>query len=323
MARGLPEVVPPGYFERFPARVRERLDRPQGRRLPTLPTWTWAAAAALLLAVLTPLTLRGPQPATRPPATLGGPAAAPPAEPPAMDTDRLRALGYAGGSGSAEGKKEKTRTPESERLRARDQKPDAGGFAPRPQDDVAVRRGGEPPAAPPPPPAGVMPQPVPAPREEAAAPRAAEADDRAPAANAPERLVEPTPRKDAVGRVGPTLRDAHEKQERETAVGASSAPARPSAKELRYQALFARRASSVAEARTLREAWRVFAQDYPDGPEVDEARVRVIELGVQAYQLGGGETDLALCREDARAYLGRDDARQKDRVRARTAPLGR
>jgi len=53
-AQELPVAAPEGYFEAFPARVRERLAARRRRRVPA---WTWAAAAAVLLAVVTPLTL--------------------------------------------------------------------------------------------------------------------------------------------------------------------------------------------------------------------------------------------------------------------------
>ena len=47
--------APQGYFETLPARVRSRLEPKAATR--RVPVWTWAAAAALLLAVVTPLTL--------------------------------------------------------------------------------------------------------------------------------------------------------------------------------------------------------------------------------------------------------------------------
>jgi anti-sigma factor RsiW len=56
LARDLPVPAPAGGFEAFPARVRARLASRPGRRR-ALPAWGWAAAAALLLAVITPLTL--------------------------------------------------------------------------------------------------------------------------------------------------------------------------------------------------------------------------------------------------------------------------
>ena len=61
-ARELPLEVPAGYFEGFPARVRSRIEAHGPRRGATragwrTPAWTWAAAAALLLGVVTPLTI--------------------------------------------------------------------------------------------------------------------------------------------------------------------------------------------------------------------------------------------------------------------------
>jgi hypothetical protein len=53
--RALALDTPEGYFDDFAARVRGRLDPPRKR---ALPAWTWAAAAVLLLAVVTPLTVR-------------------------------------------------------------------------------------------------------------------------------------------------------------------------------------------------------------------------------------------------------------------------
>jgi len=81
-AASLPAEAPEGYFEAFPARMRSRLEtrKALARRMPT---WTWAAAAALLLAVVTPLTLRqlrpssGPAPSVAPAATQPAPAKAP------------------------------------------------------------------------------------------------------------------------------------------------------------------------------------------------------------------------------------------------------
>jgi anti-sigma factor RsiW len=56
-ARALPTSVPEGYFDRLPARVRARIEA-RRRAAGRLPVWAWAAAAALLLAVVAPLTLR-------------------------------------------------------------------------------------------------------------------------------------------------------------------------------------------------------------------------------------------------------------------------
>jgi hypothetical protein len=77
----------------------------------------------------------------------------------------------------------------------------------------------------------------------------------------------------------------------------------------------------VAGWRELREAWRAFVADHPQGPRADEARVRTIEAGLEAWRAGGEEEDLARARGDARAYLARDDARQTDRVRRALASV--
>lgn len=73
LARDLPVGTPAGYFESFPARVRARVRAKVARR--AWPLWSWAAAAALLLAVLTPLTLRDRQGEPRSPRVTEAPAA--------------------------------------------------------------------------------------------------------------------------------------------------------------------------------------------------------------------------------------------------------
>jgi hypothetical protein len=69
------------------------------------------------------------------------------------------------------------------------------------------------------------------------------------------------------------------------------------------------------EARTLREQWRIFAKENPDRPEADEARVRLVEAGVLAYQLGRKPRDREIALADGREYLERTDAPQAARVR--------
>jgi hypothetical protein len=58
-ARELDVEAPPGYFDSLPARVGARLPAPRPR---TPPAWVWAAAAAIVLAALTPLTFRKTSP---------------------------------------------------------------------------------------------------------------------------------------------------------------------------------------------------------------------------------------------------------------------
>lgn len=113
VARALPVDAPAGYFDTLPGRVRARLEaasavrsadrderergpfpararavgparssRPTVRRPFGLPAWTWAVAAAVLLAVVTPLTVREQRmPSTTPP-PLQAPRLAIPATPP-------------------------------------------------------------------------------------------------------------------------------------------------------------------------------------------------------------------------------------------------
>jgi hypothetical protein len=68
--------------------------------------------------------------------------------------------------------------------------------------------------------------------------------------------------------------------------------------------------------RERREAWRGFVARHPESPHADEARVRVVEAGLEAWRAGGQPRDLDLAREDAAAYLARDDAALEDRVRS-------
>ena len=72
-----------------------------------------------------------------------------------------------------------------------------------------------------------------------------------------------------------------------------------------------------------REGWRSFAERHPDDPRADEARVRVVALGVDLARQTGDEADRALAQKDAADYLARPDAPQKTRVRALLAGLTR
>ncbi len=85
-ARVLTAEAPEGYFDALPGRVRARLEAstgrlrsvPVARRPARLPAWTWALAAALVLAVITPITLlRSRSPATSPEEAVVGAKVAP------------------------------------------------------------------------------------------------------------------------------------------------------------------------------------------------------------------------------------------------------
>jgi hypothetical protein len=83
-----------------------------------------------------------------------------------------------------------------------------------------------------------------------------------------------------------------------------------------WQRLEARRPRTPAEWRRLREDWRGFVARDPEGPLADPARLRMIEAGRAAWRESREAADEATFREDAEAYLARDAAPQKDRVRS-------
>jgi hypothetical protein len=91
----------------------------------------------------------------------------------------------------------------------------------------------------------------------------------------------------------------------------------------RFAALAGRDAETVEEARALRDAWRAFARAHPDGPLAEEARVREIEAGELAWRLGCESADRQRARADAEAYLRREDAHGRERVRAALERLRR
>jgi hypothetical protein len=96
---------------------------------------------------------------------------------------------------------------------------------------------------------------------------------------------------------------------------AAAAPAAPAPKSLGVSGFTSRRAGTAAEARTLRDEARQFVEANAGDPRADAARMRVIELGVEAWRREGLQADRDTARQDALAYLTRDDARQKARVR--------
>jgi hypothetical protein len=104
----------------------------------------------------------------------------------------------------------------------------------------------------------------------------------------------------------------------------ASAPSTPAARasagqdvdpaEVAFRRLAATRPRTVGEWRKLREDWRAYAAAFPDGSHADEARVRTIEAGHEAWKAGGAEEDAAVFRRDRDAYLERPDALQGERV---------
>ena len=60
--------------------------------------------------------------------------------------------------------------------------------------------------------------------------------------------------------------------------------------------LEASRPRTAAQWRRLRDAWSAFAAAHPDDPRADEARVRAIEAGREAWLAGGADDDEAAFR---------------------------
>jgi hypothetical protein len=298
LARAVPGEAPAGYFDGFASRVRGRLSgEPRPARSRTAP-WAWAAAAALLVAALTPRLLqRAPQPesagvrpAEPPPKSQSEPLTAPQereraGEKPARATE---ARGGAGRRDAAGAEAPTDRQAEEDRV-ARDL-------------FVAPER----------PPASV-PAATPAPRTPeafATASRAREADalEKAETASGGASIQR--------GVAGEPRRKAGAADRSSVPMAAAQAPAAPAFEIDRYRELMLRTPRSADEARALRESWRVFSISDPTSDRADEARVRVIETGLLVYRMSKDARDLEQLRRDAAAYLERSDARQVWRVRA-------
>lgn len=349
--RELPLEAPAGYFDAFPGRVRERV---RGRAAPAsgwhVPLWGWAAAAALVLAVLTPLTLER--------ARLSPPAAAVPRAPggesaPARQAPAAAEARRSGSDASRPGGLREAAAPAP---------PAAPPSAPEPAPAAGVqgelRKTGAAQFAPPPAES----------RRENAAPDAAAVQDEERlaglgysstresglAASAPEASPEDAPAgagaappvksEPAFARAVPAPRVAaerdaesdHKEQAAAEAEGGSAprdavagargraaatpgpARAQDGAAEEEFAALRARvtGAATLDQARALRDDWRSFAARNPSGARGDEARFHVIEAGHRAWRLSRAARDRAVLARDARTYLERSAGAHAERVRA-------
>jgi hypothetical protein len=288
-AAALPAEAPEGYFDGFPARVRSRLG-PRKAAFPgqRLPAWTWAAAAALLLAVVTPLMLRQVRPPAEAPSFPSALKAAPAAPAPADQARRPE----------APSKDRSTRAEPGPPARRAVVAPTPPSSRPEEADADFAR---EP---------GLLP---PAPAKAVAAPAEVEA---APAAEG--GLVAQGARANAEERMSDASQES---------AGAPAAAARAPAMLGRaagaadargpgdaFSRLEARRPRTTVEWRRLRDAWDALAASLRDGPQADEARVRAVVAAREAWLSGGEASDRDAFRRDAAAYLRREDARQKPRV---------
>jgi len=319
--RALPIEAPSGYFDALPGRVRARLERPapRVRQVPLrLPAWTWAAAAALVLGVVTPLTMvtlwstrEEPLPVPRPEAL------APP-------TVALSPLADARGDKD----KEEMKPGTADELKLRRAAPASG------RNTQPLPVGGAMPAtgpardafatAPPSAPAeNAVADEAPAP---AAAPTSTlgleKARKRAPAAGGGPYAPQQVQTQEQGQAVTPPARlQSKSAREKDGAGGlreevARSGEAGADSPESGYQRLLVPPAQTVAGLRARREAWRAYALRFPESPRADEARLRVVETGAAAWRLGRDPDDRARVMEDAAAYLDRRDATHAPQVRA-------
>jgi anti-sigma factor RsiW len=310
--RELPVEAPDGYFDSFAQRLRERLRSRGAAPARRLPVWTWAAAAALLLAVLTPLTLR------RAPELAPVPASS--ASSPSDEVDRQKPLqkesfAQPGRRAAAPAPRARTVPPASQTPRAEDAVATSvpERLAEAPAEPALEMLGAEQERT-----AAAALEDAPRPAAPAAIPPAsARAEEgRARAAEAQAR------RDDAESASGAEAKRAAADTTYAGAGlrGGSGAPARQQEPSASFAALRARSqpgATDGADAlRVLRDDWRAFAARNPSGPRGDRARLQVIETGYRAWRASGDEADRAVLRSDARTYLERGDGAHDERVRA-------
>jgi putative zinc finger protein len=321
-AAALPAEAPPGYFETFPARVRSRLQprraRPRPREAPLsvrrFPAWTWAAAAALLLAVITPLTVRRalpPAPARalepRPSGSEGMPAVIP--EPPRKD------LGAQAGAaepkatpGPSAALPARPSGPAADRRadRLRPLPPLATAAAPRQKrDEAAEGRFAPQPGAQPPDELGPSRQQAPA---ETGSERAVGGGAVVSRDAANGETVENAPGRSGISaeKTSPMMSAA--------SAGHDATPASLKAQEDALRRLEAVRPRTAAGWRSVREQWNALAAAEADPLRADEARVRAVIAAREAWRSSGDDSDGTVFRIVAESYLQRDDALQKPRV---------
>jgi hypothetical protein len=275
----LPDEAPDGYFESLPSRVTARLRGGPSLASRRLPVWAWAAAAALVLSVVTPLALRR---SGAPPTPAGAPA---------IESRPARDEGPAG-----PGPTPAAPAPAAARA-ATAKAPAVAAAAPPPARETAEALGAEPKLGSSPEEARV---------QEVAAP-AALLDGSRPAAL-------PEDREAAADRLRAATAESPAPSGAAAPVSARQARAGET-DEAAFRRLDATRPRTAAEWRALREAWRAFAAARPGGPRADEARVREVESLYEAWRADGEVADEEALRAAARDYLARPDAGQRERVR--------
>ena len=345
LAGRIPAEAPHGYFDGFAGRVTRRIEAhaPARRPLQRVPVWAWAAAAALLLTII-PVTVREgllPAPSEQRAAPVTVAPAAPVAIPQSAPTEHgaatTRDAAAANQPAPATAVGDGQRSPvarRDEREQARSAGATANAPAPagaagriataevRSKAEVGAEGGGFALAPRASPARGELMKETateaePSARPTAlppAAPRPAAA--RATASSQAQAAAPPAARDAAAGAppegaASARLADALE----EKTSAAVSGNAATDSSEADFQGLVAVQAARSEEWRALRERWRAFAVQHA-GARADEARVRVVECGLEAWRAGGQESDRSALLRDSQEYLARKDARQKPRVQA-------
>jgi Putative zinc-finger len=323
-ARALPVPVPDGYFDTLPGRIRGRLEETR-RPDRGIPVWTWALAAALVLGVVTPLTMQRSRLET-PGRAVTLPSVTHPAPTAAVDTGAVE--NEVKKDGSEPKLREEIAGADQSELRAAAPppaatarlEPPAKGEADELQDARERSAPAVAPRARPSGPGGTDSQQQ-ASLQGPEATAFAEAPVEAPAAAPPagERRADA---QEVARDEGLVAKRGLEAPRPQGSGGAATAAGRvssavASSDEKVFRILHdAMAPATLASLRERREAWRSFTRDFPSSPRADEARVRVIETGAEAWRMGGDSADLSGAREDAAAYLAREDAAQVPRVRA-------
>ena len=252
-----PLVAPPGYHEGLPARLRPRLRDGRAPAVHRSRPWLWPVAAAVALAVITPIVVRE-QTKTAPVTTAADEAPAP-----SLDAPRAKVLAPP-----------KPAVPSAPALARRAE--------PGPQSRAADAFVAPPPAA-------------------------QEADQPARDAGLVGGIVGGAPAAASAEAPREAAAERKEERARTNSARADVGDARPALK---------KNVGRPEDARRARDAWRRIAVSDPAGPRADDARVRMIEAGVEAYRLGGDVADRRQAVSDGEAYLARPDATQAERVRA-------
>jgi Putative zinc-finger len=331
-ARELPAEAPEGYFDTFAPRVRERLRGARARRAFRPPIWSLAVAAALLLAVITPLTLR--EHATPPPATpaavsrVAAPAPTAPAAPEAKDRTPATAAPAAPAAAApapaaerdgSEGPPARLNVARSDRATTDERKKEA---VTRPANTAAAAPGAGGSA--------VATAEAPAKPQSHAAEQSRVAEQKVHLYVADQDEATPPPPAPLTASAvvaGAPSEEGLAKGRLQAGVLVDRGPAvmngPAAAGEARYRSLQARTASNAEEARALRGLWRAFATSPLAGRHADDARVAAIEAAARAYAYSHSDADRAVAETDARDYLARKDAPQAGRVGEIIAGLDR